>query len=76
MRRNRRNRFFNQNRSSSHFSNHKHHQQEYKDDRLKRLYDEYSSEQVHQQWKPLALIDSRELYQYALDKYNGKSFLN
>jgi hypothetical protein len=76
MRRERRKRFFHKSQDSSHLSNRKHQQCEHKDDRLKRLYDAYSSEHVHQDWKPLTLSDSQELYQYAFDRYHRKSFLN
>jgi len=69
------------NQSSLHLSKQKHHhssseQWEHEQDKLKCLYDEYSSEDVHKNWKPLALTDSRELYQYALDKYHKKSLSN
>jgi len=69
------------NQSSLHLSKQKHHhssseQWEHEQDKLKCLYDEYSSEDIHRNWKPLALTDSRELYQYALDKYHRKSLPN
>jgi hypothetical protein len=44
-----------------------------KGDRLKRLFEEYSSEDIHREWKPLTFLESRELYQYAFDKYHEKS---
>jgi hypothetical protein len=69
------------NQSSLHLSKQKHHhssseQSEHEQDKLKCLYDEYSSEDIHRNRKPLALTDSRELYQYALDKYHRKSLSN
>jgi hypothetical protein len=49
---------------------------EHKEDRLKRLFDKYSSENIHREWKPLTFLESRELYQYASDKHNKKSRFN
>ncbi len=41
----------------------------HREDRLKRLFDQYSSEGIHREWKPLTFLESRELYQYAFDRY-------
>jgi len=76
------NKFSYENKSLQYSSKSKHHysssseQWKYKDDRLKRLFDEYSSEDIHREWKPLTFIESRELYQYAFDKYHKKSRFN
>lgn len=43
-----------------------------KEDRLKHLFDKYSSEDVHREWTPLTFLESRQLYQYAYDKYHKK----
>jgi hypothetical protein len=45
-------------------------------DRLKRLFNEYSSEDIHREWKPLTFLESRELYEYAFDKHHKKSRSN
>lgn len=49
---------------------------DYKGDRLKRLFERYSNEDIHREWKPLTLLESRELYQYADDKHYKKSRYN
>ncbi|CAF1179864.1 unnamed protein product [Adineta steineri] len=41
-----------------------------KKDKLKRLYKEYSDENLYEHWKPLRTQQCSELYQYALDKYH------
>lgn len=41
-------------------------------DHLQRLYDEYSREDVRPDWTPLTTSVSRQLCQYAFDKYNGR----
>ncbi|CAF0977423.1 unnamed protein product [Adineta steineri] len=43
---------------------------EKKKDKLKRLYKEYSDENLYEHWKPLRTQQCSELYQYALDKYH------
>ncbi|CAF1231095.1 unnamed protein product [Adineta steineri] len=43
---------------------------EKKKDKLKRLYKEYSDENVYEHWKPLRTQQCSELCQYALDKYH------
>ncbi|CAF0954638.1 unnamed protein product [Adineta steineri] len=73
----RENEFIPQKQSSSHFPrNRDHHsssdQQKNEDHKLKYLYEDYSSENVHKTWKPLPLSESRKLFEYALDKYHGK----
>jgi hypothetical protein len=76
------NKFSYENKSLQYSSKSKHHysssseQWKYKDDRLKRLFDEYSSEDIDREWKPLTFIESRELYQYAFDKYHKKYRFN
>jgi len=69
------------NQSLQHSSTHKHHhssseQLKHKDDRLKRLFNEYSSEDIRREWKPLTSLESRELYEYAFDKHHKKSRSN
>jgi hypothetical protein len=64
--------------SSLVFPRHKHERSlsdkwEHKDDKLKRLFDEYSNENIHKDWKPLTSRECQELYQYASDKYHEKS---
>ncbi|CAF3611932.1 unnamed protein product, partial [Adineta steineri] len=73
----RENEFIPQKQSSSHFPrNRDHHsssdQQKNEDHKLKYLYEDYSSENVHKTWKPLPLSESRKLFEYALDKYHRK----
>ncbi|CAF4197647.1 unnamed protein product [Adineta steineri] len=41
-----------------------------KKDKLKRLYKEYSDENLYEHWKLLRTQQCSELYQYALDKYH------
>ncbi|UJR27706.1 hypothetical protein I4U23_008983 [Adineta vaga] len=45
---------------------------DHKSDSLRDLYEQYSSENSYQQWKPLSLHECFELCQYALDKHNRK----
>jgi len=68
---------FDRNYSSQHSSKYKHQhsssgQRDYKEDRLKHLFDKYSSEGSQKEWKPLTFLESQELYQYAADKYYKK----
>jgi len=42
---------------------------EHKEEKLERLYKEYSSEDAFKEWKPLVLKDCFELYEYAFEKY-------
>jgi len=51
-------------------------QLKHKEDRLKRLFNEYSNEDIHREWKPLTFLESRELYEYAFDKHHKKSRSN
>ena len=65
------------NKSRLHSSNHAHRRSSYEPsesraETLKRLYDEYSREDVHTDWKPLTFAESRQLCQYALDAYHAK----
>jgi len=46
---------------------------EHKEEKLQRLFDEYSNENIHNEWNPLTQRDYQELYQYAMDKYKEKS---
>jgi hypothetical protein len=54
-------------------SKHDHHlssdRKESKEDKLKRLYNQYSDEDMFKNWKPLLLNDCFDLYQYAFEKY-------
>jgi hypothetical protein len=43
---------------------------EHKEEKLKRLYKEYSDEDSYKHWNPLLLEECFELCQYALDKYH------
>lgn len=79
-RRKRRNRFSYKKKSisqqqSSQFEHHYVSSEPWKDkeDRMKYLFDKYSSEDVDREWKPLTFLESRELYQYAYDKYHKKN---
>ncbi|CAF4330245.1 unnamed protein product [Rotaria magnacalcarata] len=49
---------------------------EHKNDKLKRLYKQYSDEDQYTKWKPLLLEECSALYKYANDKYHRKSFHN
>jgi len=69
------------NRSSFLFTKSKHYPSspdrwEHKEEKLQRLYKQYSNEDTFKQWKPLLLKDCFELYQHAFDKYYGKSIDN
>jgi len=68
-------------RSSVLFSKHKRPRRstdrwEHKEEKLKRLFDEYSNVIIDKEWNPLTRRDCQELYQYAFDKYQGKSRQN
>jgi hypothetical protein len=46
---------------------------ESKEGKLKRLYNQYSDEDMFKHWKPLLLNDCFELYRYAFEKYHRTS---
>lgn len=49
---------------------------EHKEEKLNRLFKEYSNEDTVTQWKPLSLKDYSELYEHAYNKYHETSHNN